>query len=269
MEPLCARLLRVGDVPGLRDVGPLCKAALVSLASADCSRREAFRFLTAELSSEEVTFTSRALVLDVLGEAAQRLSNQFEPEEVPRARKQLLPPEPVEAPAKGPATRRFASATRIPASRPNKFAAELRHVLLPLVASWRQLARGRARAAAGEASLVSSLLQCVGTLLQCGGTASPDRDAAAEAALALAEPFLSHQDPLVRRCSLFVLSRVLLVGADALVMSHPLLLEQIQLVPLRDGDDTCRRMAGGVLAWLYQQHSLAGLQLAGQGHKAG
>mmetsp|Transcript_81634 Transcript_81634/g.264473 ORF Transcript_81634/g.264473 Transcript_81634/m.264473 type:complete len:504 (-) Transcript_81634:45-1556(-) len=266
--PLCARLLRLGSQPGLENLGKQRKAALVSLLVAERGRRAAAQHLIVEFASEDLSLSGRCLVLEVLADAAKELSNRTacdpgQPTEaVPAA--PVAPSAPATtalataaATAAPPSrTRRFASATRVPASRPNRFSAELRHFLLPLIARWRQPDQGAARWAAGDASVVGSLLQCVGVLLECGGKACPDRDEAAEACLDLVEEFFSHQEPYVRRCSVFVLSRVVLVGCDAALLSRSSLVERIEAAPLREGDETCRKMLGGMLTWLSQCPSL-------------
>ncbi|CAE8595907.1 unnamed protein product, partial [Polarella glacialis] len=147
-------------------------------------------------------------------------------------------------------TRRFASATRVPESLPNRFASELRYFLMPLVARWQQPDQGCARWATSEATLVAALLRCLGVLLECAGCASPDRDAAASECLAVSSEALTHADPHVRRCSLFLLSRVLLVGCELMVFERPEILSELEASPFREGDETCRRMAAGILACL-------------------
>jgi len=266
-EPLCEQILRLDDVPGLADCATLRRSALASLVISDTGRRIAARCLITEFAVEDLTLAGRLLILDVLADAARELSNRTSSAETPvplgsnsttsastvasHAEVACLPPS-----GERPRTRRFASACREPPGKLNRFSVELQHFVLPLIARWRQPDPGSARWASSEPSLVGSLLQCLGTLLECGGSASPDRDVAASAALELVSEHMHHIETFVRRCSLFLLSRILLVGADAMVLSHPTLVDRLEVMPLREGDDTCRRMAGGVLAWLSQRASL-------------
>merc|ERR1712130_912138 len=78
-----------------------------------------------------------------------------------------------------PRTRRFASATRVLPSQPNRFASELKFFLLPLVARFRYPDGTVATWAVGDSILVGPLLQCLGVLLECGGPAAQNRDQAA------------------------------------------------------------------------------------------
>lgn len=75
----------------------------------------------------------------------------------------------------------------------------------------------------------------------------------ARAALDLVDEFLSHSDAHVRRCSLFLVSRILLVGAIDVIMCHPTLFERFERMPLHEADETCRKMVVGIFAWLGQR----------------
>merc|ERR1712232_713946 len=151
-----------------------------------------------------------------------------------------------------PKTQRFASATRIPPSQPNRFAAELKVFLLPLVGRFRHPDGTAATWAVGDSMLAGPLLQCLGVLLECAGPAAQDRDQAAARCVDLVEEFIAHGEPYVRRCALFLLSRVLLVGADEQVVSRDLLVDRLEPALRREGDEPCRKMLAGILRWLHQ-----------------
>ena len=93
----------------------------------------------------------------------------------------------------------------------------------------------------------------VAVLLECSGAASPDRDSSAEVAVSLVEEHIHDADAHVRRCALFLLSRVLLVGAGD-VASRPFLQESLDVLILREADETCRKMAMGIVTWLQHRH---------------
>lgn len=248
-EALCARLLHMGgDTLVAEEAVGQRRASLAALLAADGSRRATARALIVEFASEDMTLAARLLILDALSDAARILSNRAGSaggEIAPRS------PRPPLGDVPGASkTRRFASATRIPPSQPNRFAGELRHFLLPLLARFQRPDKGAASWAVREPLLVGPLLQCLGVLLECGGPACADRDLAAASCLDLVEAFWRHGEPYVRRCSLFLLSRALLVGAEDVVMMREELVEQLEPAMMYEGDDACRKMIAGILSWL-------------------
>ena len=144
------------------------------------------------------------------------------------------------------------SATKSPPSRPNLFAAELRSFLFPLLARWSQPDVGAAKWAVAEPALLGHLTQCAGKLLECAGRASADRDAAIPLCLDLVEFTWINQDPHVRRCSVFLFSRVLLVGGETLAVAREEVLGRMEVALLYEPDDVCRKMVQGVLACVEQ-----------------
>mmetsp|Transcript_25945 Transcript_25945/g.72391 ORF Transcript_25945/g.72391 Transcript_25945/m.72391 type:complete len:970 (+) Transcript_25945:96-3005(+) len=274
-EPLCARVLHMDvDTSGAEDAKGLRRSCLAALAATDGSRRPAVRFLISEFASD-VTLAARVLVLDALSDAARAMShNDMKPSTcaparglstasrdscaaVPRAGPSAKDAAASDAQsgALGSRTRRFASATRDVVSQPNYFAAEMKLFIFPLLARWSQPDDGAGRWAVSEPLVLGPMLQCLGVLLECGGSASPDRDAAATACLDIVEAFLAHGDPYVRRCALFLLSRVLLVGAGEQFMLREMLLIRLEPSMWSEGDETCRNMLGGILTWV-RQHSV-------------
>lgn len=243
----------MGAQHSLEDLAEHRQACLVSLAVVSRSRSAATQHLISQFAAEDLAISVRTLVLEVLSDAAKELSN-WTP-----APTSSLPASPNNSVAGSSTsstagkTRRFASATKIPVSLPNHFSSELKRVLFPLLARWRQPDVGAARWAVGEPTLIGALLRCTGVLLECAGKACPDRDAAAAECVDLVEEFFSHREAHVRRCSVFLLSRVLLVGGEEAVLSKPLLLERAELAPLHEGDDICRNMLTGILTWLGQK----------------
>jgi len=248
-DALCARVLHMGDIPCLEELAQQRQEVLVSLLVAEGSRRAGLRFLIVEFGAQDTMLATRILALNALSDAAKELSNSATGSSG-RAHISCATAAGRAASSKDPKVRRFASATCIPPSLPNRFSAELRPFLFPLIARWRQPDEGAAKWAAADPLLVGTLLQCAGILLECGGAACPDRDDAASLCLDLAEECWSHSEPQIRRCSVFLLSRVLLVGGESLIWDREKLLDQVDESLLREGDDTCRSMAGGVLAWL-------------------
>lgn len=269
---LIARLLRVRDL--VSDDGAsstLRQATLSSLLVADGSRRRAAELLVIEVGCEDITLATRLLILDAFADAAKRLSNRAVSESTADVAFGGLPaytaalavgaggePPTARAASKDSCalaktskkTRRFASATQVVPSKPNRFASELRHFVLPLVTRWQKPDPGSAAWAAGDALLIGSILRCIGTLIECAGPASPDRDAVAAPSLDLVDKFGAHKEPFVRRCGLFLLSRLLLVGVAELVVERRRILERLERCPFDEGDEVCRKMANGIAAWL-------------------
>eukprot|EP00927_Polykrikos_kofoidii_P040358 TRINITY_DN34519_c0_g1_i1.p1 TRINITY_DN34519_c0_g1~~TRINITY_DN34519_c0_g1_i1.p1 ORF type:complete len:290 (-),score=42.69 TRINITY_DN34519_c0_g1_i1:144-986(-) len=276
-ESMCARLLHMGgDTVGSESTTKLRRAALAATLAADGSRRAATRRLIADFSSEDLSLSGRILVLDAISDAARILSNRaIGPAADAIAAGRTTEPSAGQGSVKDgttehvtksvasaarvgdaglPAgkTRRFASATKVLPSQPNRFAAEMRYFFFPLLASWQQPEAAVARWSLREPLITGPLLQCLGVLLECGGAACPQRDAVAAQCLDLVENFLAHGETYVRRCTLFLCSRVLLVGADDLLLAREALLDELHLAMRREGDETCRKMLGGLLAWIHQ-----------------
>eukprot|EP00929_Paragymnodinium_shiwhaense_P094559 TRINITY_DN55188_c0_g1_i2.p1 TRINITY_DN55188_c0_g1~~TRINITY_DN55188_c0_g1_i2.p1 ORF type:complete len:253 (-),score=25.57 TRINITY_DN55188_c0_g1_i2:16-726(-) len=214
---------------------------------------------------EELLLTSRILILDAMTDAARIMSNRVPSGESPLSspsnakdagagrttRSRSLKAEGVaESLTSENRTRRFASATKVHEAQINRFAPELKYFVIPLLARWRRPDGGAAAWAAKEPMLTGPMLQTLGVLLECAGPASPDRDAAVCICLDVVEEFWAHREPYVRRCNLFLLSRILLVGAEDTVLLRESLLEQVEPALRREGDDICRKMLGGVVAWL-------------------
>lgn len=239
--PISSRLLRLEAV---HDIADLELKALVSLLVADSSRRHAVQHLIAEFGSEDLPLPSRRMILDALGTASRELSGCQETVERSGSLK----------PALGTVgkTRRFASATHIPPSSSNRFASEARHFILPLVARWRQPAGSAAAWALGEASTVAEFLHSLGVMLESAGRACPEKELLARDCGEPAMEGLSHKELLVRRCSLFVLSRIVLIGCEEVLLELPILM-QLEAFPFVESDETCRRMAAGLRASLSQR----------------
>eukprot|EP00435_Cladocopium_sp_Y103_P061880 s412_g23.t1 len=236
--PISSRLLRLEAV---HDVADLKLKVLVSLLVADSSRRNAVQNLIAEFGSEDMPLPSRRMILDALSTASRELSSCQEDVERSGASKAAL--------GTVGKTRRFASATQIPPSSTNRFASEARLFILPLVARWRQPAGSAAAWALGEASTVADFLHSLGVMLESAGRACPDKDPLARECSEPAMEGLSHTELLVRRCSLFVLSRIVLIGCEEVLLELPILM-QLEAFPFVESDDTCRRMAAGLVASL-------------------
>lgn len=247
--PLARRLLRL-DGAGVEDLLERRLAVLVSLLVADGSRSSAAQSLIADFATEDLTLVGRHLILEALAGAAKELSNRLEIDAA------TTPPPTPKTPVTPGRTRRFASATRVIPSKPNLFASELRRFLLPLVARWRQPDQGAARWAVGEPMLAAALLRCCGVLLECAGRASPDRDAAAADSVNLVLDGLTSPETQVRRCGLFLLSRILVAGGEEQVLQYPVILDLLEAAPLREADEICRKMAAGCLACLIQSATL-------------
>eukprot|EP00928_Gymnodinium_smaydae_P032185 TRINITY_DN23376_c0_g1_i1.p1 TRINITY_DN23376_c0_g1~~TRINITY_DN23376_c0_g1_i1.p1 ORF type:complete len:966 (+),score=127.12 TRINITY_DN23376_c0_g1_i1:50-2947(+) len=260
--PLGSRLLHIaGDTLGSKDADRLRHASLVALLTSARSRREIVKFLIDECGSEDMALATRLLILDVLSNAARVLSgmerSRIENNHANVGESLTFPAQvsPKAAPdAQGVAcskTRRFASATKVPQSRPNLFAGELRFFLFPLVSRWHGPTGGMVRWVANEHLLIGSWLQCLGVLLECAGQACPERDVAAYRCLEVVQELLGHAEPYVRRCALFLLSRVLLVGADEQVWRFARLPAELPSRLLCEGDEPCRKMLHGIMTWLH------------------
>jgi len=243
-EPLCVRLLRL-EVSG-QELQDMRVEALVALLVADASRRQAVQCLTANFTTEDLSLNERRAILLVLSSAARKLSSK-EVEETRAAGRGSSPPAQLSG-----KSRRFASATRMPASFRNRFSAEARHFLLPLVNRWKQPDGGAAKWAVGEPNLAAEFLRSLAVMLECAGRACPDREVLCQHCVELAEEALHHLESQVRRCSLFLLSRIVLVGCEGTVLDKGGVIDQLEALPYKEADETCRRMAAGILACLSQ-----------------
>ncbi|CAJ1451688.1 unnamed protein product [Effrenium voratum] len=204
--PICDRVCRL-EVDSLAD---LKVEVLISLLVEDGSRRPSVQHLVTEFGNEDISLAARRMVLKAMAAAARKLSDSKEDNA---------------AHSVGPAlgvfgkTRRFASATRIPTSAANRFASQAMHFIRPLMVRWKCPHRA-ASWAMGEPSLVGEFLHCLGVMLECAGTACPDKDILASECAEPAVEVLSHNEPLVRRCSLFLLSRIVLVGCEEVLLDR-------------------------------------------------
>ncbi|CAE7034841.1 telo2 [Symbiodinium sp. CCMP2592] len=248
-EPLCVRLLRL-EVSG-QELQDMRVEALVALLVADASRRQAVQCLTANFTTEDLSLNERRAILLVLSSAAQKLSSK-EVEETRAAGQGSSPAAQLSG-----KSRRFASATKMPASFRNRFSAEARHFVLPLVNRWKQPDGGAAKWAVGEPNLVAEFLRSLAVMLECAGRACSDREVLCQHCVELAEEALRHLESQVRRCSLFLLSRIVLVGCEGTVLDKGEIIDQLEALPFKEADETCRRMAAGILACLSMkpQHS--------------
>jgi len=257
-DHLCSRLIRLSNTYGLEGFESGRHAALLSLAVTKPSRRNAVRHLIAEFAADDVPLTTRLVILEVLCDAARELSNRIQaPAQECVSMKpvhdtvQQNPSKPVGR------TRRFASATKLPESSPNYFAAELRYFLHPLLNRWVKPAKGAATWAMDDPALLAALLRSIAILAECAGSACPDLHSALAACIEMISLFQCHEEPQVRRNCLFLLSRVVLAQkqdvhlklaeGDGVWVS---VFDHLEASLLREGDQTCRQMAIGILAWL-------------------
>ncbi|CAK9112286.1 Telomere_reg-2 domain-containing protein [Durusdinium trenchii] len=153
-------------------------------------------------------------------------------------------------------SRRFAAARRTRANAVNRFAGEALHFVRPLVARWMRPTPGAATWALSEPSVLAEFLRCLGVMLESAGRACAEKELLARDGIGPALEGLRHTEPLVRRCSLFLLSRVVLLGCEELVLEEPKILTHLEAYPFRESDETCRRMAAGLVACL-SQHLLS------------